>query len=91
VIARVLTLASGRATIRPDYASGLGGFHIMPDQYTCEEEWEKRGKDRHPHAVYHARIIALMAGAENCSIGTRPAMPATAETLSRWLQSSATC
>jgi hypothetical protein len=35
------------------------------DQWQCLHEWEKRGKVRdNPDAVWHARIIASMAGAE---------------------------
>lgn len=40
------------------------GYSITPDPYACEWEWEKRGKVRGDKAVWHARIITLMAGAE---------------------------
>jgi hypothetical protein len=32
--------------------------------YACEYEWEKRGKVRDNNAVWHARIMSFMAGAE---------------------------
>jgi hypothetical protein len=62
VIARVLTLACGRASIKPDRDSS--GRSICFEPYACEYEWEMRGKVREPDAVRHARIIAFMAGAE---------------------------
>lgn len=65
VIARVLTLASGYATIKPNYREGEAGHHITFDPYKCEHEWGKRGEVRHSvGAVWHARIITYMAGAE---------------------------
>jgi ATP-dependent Zn protease len=65
VIARVLTLACGGATIRPDYDQGKAGFAITKDPYECLEEWAKRGKVRdNQEAVWHARIMTYMAGAD---------------------------
>jgi hypothetical protein len=64
VIGRVLTVACGRATIRPDYVKRVGGHAITKDPYSCLHEWEKRGCVRGPDAHLHARIMAFMAGAE---------------------------
>ena len=64
VIARVLTLAAGPATIKPNYREGSAGHAIVHEPYACLHEWEKRGKVREQDAVWHARIMALMAGAE---------------------------
>jgi ATP-dependent Zn protease len=64
VISRVLMLASGRASIEPDYDEGSAGHAITELQYACLDEWEKRGKVRAEAAVWHARIMVLMAGAE---------------------------
>jgi hypothetical protein len=65
VIARVLTLTCGEATIKPDCEKGSAGLHIIHDPAACLYEWEKRGKVREvDDAVYHARIMAYMAGAE---------------------------
>jgi phage baseplate assembly protein W len=64
VIGRVLTLMCGEATIKPDYRSRAAGFSICQDPYACLYEWEKRGKVRDIEAVWHARIIWSMAGAE---------------------------
>lgn len=62
VIARVLTLTCGHATIEPD--SDSAGHAITVDLWLCASEWEKRGKVRNSDAVWHAGIIASMAGAE---------------------------
>ena len=65
VVGRVLTLACGRATIRPNYDEGEAGHAITEDPYECVDQWRKRGKVRdNPNAVYHARIMAYMAGTE---------------------------
>jgi ATP-dependent Zn protease len=64
VIGRVLTLACGGATIKPNYADATAGRAITEGPYACLYEWEKRGKVRDTAAVWHARIITLMAGAE---------------------------
>jgi ATP-dependent Zn protease len=65
VIARVLTLASGHATIKPDYDEETAGVSITEEPYACLSEWSKRGKVRdHADAVWHARIMVSMAGAE---------------------------
>jgi hypothetical protein len=64
VIARVLTLPAGKATIKADHAEGSAGHTITPDPYECLSEWDKRGKQRGPNAVWRARIMAYMAGAE---------------------------
>jgi len=64
VIGRVLTLVCGEATIKPDYKSRSWGHSICPDPHACLYEWESRGKVRDTAAVWHARIIQSMAGAE---------------------------
>ena len=65
VIGRVLTLACGGATIVLDYEAGGAGYSITEDPYICGSEWAKRGKMRdNDDAVWHARIMAYMAGAE---------------------------
>jgi hypothetical protein len=64
VIGRVLTLSCGEATIKPDYRECTAGVSHTADPYACIHEWEKRGKVREPDAVFHARIIGYMAGAE---------------------------
>jgi ATP-dependent Zn protease len=64
-IARVLTLHAGSATIEPDYEAGRAGVAITYDPYSTLHQWEKRGKVReNEDAVWHARIMAYMAGAE---------------------------
>jgi ATP-dependent Zn protease len=68
VIARVLTLASGPATIEPDKDKGTAGFSITLDPYECHAEWESRGKNRDYAAAFHARIMTYMAGAETEAI-----------------------
>jgi hypothetical protein len=60
----VLSLPAGRATIIPNFDEGEAGYHIVPDPNFCLSEWEKRGKVREPDAVWHARMMASMAGAE---------------------------
>jgi ATP-dependent Zn protease len=63
VIARVLTLASARVSIRPDNCRL--GYSITFDRYECLIEWAERGYVRHYlDAVWHAHIITTMAGAE---------------------------
>ena len=64
VVGRVLTLVCGLATIKPNYEQMQAGVSICADPYECEAEWQKRGKYRDGNAVWHARIIAYMAGAE---------------------------
>jgi ATP-dependent Zn protease len=65
VIGRVLMLACGRATIRPNYEKLEAGHTITPDPYACLYEWEKRGHGSDSRdAVHHARIMTYMAGAE---------------------------
>jgi ATP-dependent Zn protease len=64
VIGRVLTLASGGATIKPDYRKRVSGNSETADPYECIREWEKRGKWRGTQVAWHARIITFMAGAE---------------------------
>jgi ATP-dependent Zn protease len=60
VIARVLTLATERATIRP--SKGLAGHCIIFDPCAAfPSEWLKRG---HPDAEAHAQIMTTMAGTE---------------------------
>ena len=65
VIARVLTLMCGGASIVPDHEVGGAGHSITADPLECEAEWFKRGRLRHENAVWHARIITYMAGAES--------------------------
>jgi ATP-dependent Zn protease len=62
VLGRVLTLVCDSATIKPDHDSA--GHSLTHDPRACIYEWEKRGKVREPDAVWHARIIGFMAGAE---------------------------
>jgi hypothetical protein len=64
VIGRVLTLACGGATTKPDYRERTSGFAITADPYDCIYQWEKRGKWRTPNIVWIARIMTFMAGAE---------------------------
>ncbi|HEY5188941.1 MAG TPA: ATP-dependent metallopeptidase FtsH/Yme1/Tma family protein, partial [Solirubrobacteraceae bacterium] len=65
VIGRVLTLPCGGATIKADYDDGKAGHAITEDPYVCIEEWRNRGKVRdNQEAVWHARIMTYMAGAE---------------------------
>ena len=64
VIGRVLALPCGEAVIRRDYVSLSEGCCITPEPYACVWEWERRGKVRDTNAVWNARIIAFMAGAE---------------------------
>jgi hypothetical protein len=64
VIGRVLTLLCGGATIKPNYRDRVAGHAITAEPYACLHEWEVRGKVRNPDAVWHARIITYMAGAE---------------------------
>ena len=65
VIARVLTLAAGHVTIKPNYRDRSLGCSITYGPYACLSAWEKRGKVRNSdEAVYLARIISTMAGAE---------------------------
>lgn len=65
VIGRVLTLHCGNATIRPNYAEAVAGYVITHDPYKILHEWEKRGHVRDSQdAVWHARIMTYMAGAE---------------------------
>jgi ATP-dependent Zn protease len=63
VIARVLTLDCGGATIKPDHDSAAHA--ITNDPWACIFAWEQRGKVRNNQdAVWHARIMSFMAGAE---------------------------
>jgi hypothetical protein len=65
VIARVLTLAAGRVSIRPNYRSRSRGVNVTHSPAACRAAWVKRGKVRASYnAVYLARIICTMAGAE---------------------------
>jgi ATP-dependent Zn protease len=66
VIGRVLTLDCGGATIKPDHESA--GHSITEEPFACIYAWEKRGKVREPVAVWHARIITFMAGAEAVAV-----------------------
>jgi hypothetical protein len=63
VLPRVLTLDCGGASIKPDHDSA--GHAITNDPWGCLSAWERRGKVRDNFdAVWHARIIAFMAGVE---------------------------
>jgi hypothetical protein len=64
VIARVLTLSCAGASVVPDYEDGAAGYSLTDDPWQCVSEWERRGKVRGPDAVWHARIMMAMAGAE---------------------------
>jgi hypothetical protein len=69
VIGRVLALPCGGATIKPDYKNCNAGTAITADLYTCQEQWEKRGKvvsadGLTPADGIEARIMIHMAGAE---------------------------
>jgi ATP-dependent Zn protease len=65
VVGRALTLVCGEATIKRDYKSRTAGVSICADPYACLYEWERRGKARYSqNAVWIARTIAFMAGAE---------------------------
>lgn len=65
VIGRVLTLPCGGATIKADYDDGKAGHAITEDPHVCIEEWSKRFRVRdNQEAVWHARIMTYMAGAE---------------------------
>jgi hypothetical protein len=46
------------------HAERTEGYSHTPDPWACLWAWEKRGKDRGDNAVWHARIITMMAGAE---------------------------
>ena len=49
----------------PDYEAGEAGYSITEDPYICGSEWAKRGKVRdNDDALWHARIMTYMAGAE---------------------------
>ncbi|WMT76053.1 hypothetical protein [Bradyrhizobium sp. Ash2021] len=63
VIARVLTLACGGASIAMDHDSA--GHAIIHNPYLTLYQWEQRGKFRvADNAVWYGYIIARMAGAE---------------------------
>ena len=65
VIGRVLTHPCGGATIVRDHVAGDTGHAIADDPWACIYQWEMRGKVRgSASAVWHARIISFMAGAE---------------------------
>src|SRR6476659_7354789 len=59
VIARVLTLAPTRATIRPNYRKGHDGYCAYAASFP--HKWLERG---HRDAEAHAQIMTSMAGAE---------------------------
>jgi ATP-dependent Zn protease len=65
VAGRVLTLFCGGTTIVPDHKEGAAGHTIIADPEECVQAWRKRGKVRDKdNAVFHARIMAYMAGVE---------------------------
>ena len=77
VVGRVLTLASGGVTIKPNYDDGTWGVSHTANPYACHYQWEKRGKARDLDAAFRARIMTYMAGAETeaiyCSAKRPPA------------------
>jgi hypothetical protein len=66
VIARILRLPCGDATIKPDHESA--GHNLIADPYAVVQRWEGEvpGKGARPHGTYDsavlARILAFMAG-----------------------------
>jgi hypothetical protein len=64
VIARVLGIACGRATIVPDLDDKIAGHAITYDQHATMHQWGQRGHWREVHYAVHGYILALMAGAE---------------------------
>jgi hypothetical protein len=66
VLGRVLTLDCGGATIKRDHEST--GHAITNDPWACLYAWEQRGKVRESDAVWRARIITSMAGAEAVAV-----------------------
>ncbi len=62
VIARVLNLPCGLATIIPDNDSA--GHSITGDAWDAVARWDSFGRWRDVDVAYRARIIAFMAGAE---------------------------
>jgi hypothetical protein len=71
VIARVLALAAGGATIVPEPGHiGRSDYHIsaghsaIADPWACLHQWEIRGKFRANDAEIRARVITMMAGLE---------------------------
>jgi hypothetical protein len=62
VLGRVLTLVCGGATIQMDHESY--GHAITEDPYVTLDAWAWRGKVRSLNAVWIARTITFMAGAE---------------------------
>ena len=74
VIARVLTLDCGGATIEPNYEEETAGYAITGNLDKCLYEWERRGKARSWDAVCRGRIISVMAGAvaEMELLGAKP-------------------
>lgn len=64
VIARVLGMACGQATVKPDCDLGEAGHAIIHDQWATWGQWEDRRKYREIHTVVQGRIISSMAGAE---------------------------
>ena len=62
VIARVLNLPCGLATIVPDDDSA--GHAITGDPWDAVAQWDASGRWRDVDVAYRARIIAFMAGAE---------------------------
>lgn len=66
VIGRVLKLPLEDATIKPNYDEAEAGHSIIPDPYACLLEWQWGGHmpGGGLDTVFHARIMAYMAGAE---------------------------
>jgi ATP-dependent Zn protease len=64
VIARVLGILCGPASIQPDLAEGSAGHAIIGDTWETDARWEERGKFREHASVLRGRIMAVMAGAE---------------------------
>jgi ATP-dependent Zn protease len=65
VVARVLGLISGKATIAPNYRKRTAGYGIVADPWVTIEYWEQRGKGYRPaEAALRSRIMTYMAGRE---------------------------
>ena len=65
VVARVLGLASGQATIVPKFDLEEAGHHINRSPWRTLYDWEKRGLlHRTVRSAVRGRIMAYMAGAE---------------------------
>ena len=64
VIARVLMLLCGDASVQADYKAGSAGYAAIGDPLESDNEWRRRGKHRSGDAANRARIMSCMAGTE---------------------------